>query len=122
MDATAAEVQARHGLPQGSWSGYADMVGKAKSYFTSLGVKFADGTGGLRPNGVEGDYVLFFSGGETGGHVMYGRVRGGKVQIFDDQSGAVYGSHEEAQKAWGGKAELALRVESVEPSGGKKGE
>ena len=119
MDITAAEVQAQHGLPQKSNGGYLDILSKGITYFTeNVGIKFAETKGGLTPGGKEGSYAVFFSGGETGGHVMYGRVKNGVVTIEDAQAGKTYSSVAEAERGYGGKAETARRVESVPASKG----
>lgn len=115
----AAFLRRNFGLPRSSISGFKDAMSYAKNWFTGLGLELSPRTGGFGPitsGGVAGQYVLFFEGGATGGHVVYGTVTQQGIVIIDRQLGASWKSVQEAQSALGMAFRASHRIVDISPA------
>jgi RHS repeat-associated protein len=91
----------------------------ALDYFKRLGIELSGKPTDLSTNvsrTTEGSYAVFFRGGEEGGHVIYGRVSGGRLSLLDEQTGRTFDSIVSAQNALGMRFAGAYRANSVRPA------
>jgi hypothetical protein len=90
----------------------------AKNWFTGLGLELSPRGGDFGPiakGGVAWQYALFFEGGATGGHVVYGTVTQQGVTIIDRQLGVTWKSVPEAQTALGMAFRASHRIVDISP-------
>jgi hypothetical protein len=107
----------RFGLPRQTISTYEAAQAYARNWFEQVGIKLAPKSGGFGPvaaGGTEGHYVVFFKGGASGGHVVYGRVSPNGILVIDNQlGGRTWDSLMSAERVLGMQAQAAYRVEHV---------
>jgi hypothetical protein len=121
LEMTGVEVPAdqlvrNFGLPMSATQGFEAAVSYARNWFTKMGITLAARVGGFGPvreGGTIGRYVIFFKGGPSGGHVVFGEVTATEVRIIDDQKGKVWSSLMQAQNYLGMKAATSSRIESI---------
>jgi hypothetical protein len=87
----------------------------ALNYFKRIGIELSAKASDItNPRTLEeGSYAVFFRGGPTGGHVLYGSVTKEGMQLIDEQSGKVFTNLVSAQNGLGMQFGGAYRVLSA---------